>query len=87
MIIFGGFSNSFISVPANETAQASREHVETLLPLGYRVLEPLFEAIFRWNPAERISVNAISKHPFVRNAHPCYEFPLARLPEIDQIPS
>jgi hypothetical protein len=57
------------------------------LPLDYRFLEPLFEAVFRWNPAERISVNAISTHPFFRNARPCYELPLARFPEIGQNPS
>jgi serine/threonine protein kinase len=51
------------------------------LPLEFRELGPLFEAIFQWNPDERISINAASKHPFSRDASRYCELPVLTLPD------
>jgi hypothetical protein len=51
------------------------------LPLEFRHLEPLFQAIFQWNPSERICINAISKHPFFRDVSRSCELPILALPE------
>jgi cell division cycle 2-like protein len=51
------------------------------LPLEFRHLEPLFQAIFHWNPSERICLDAVSKHPFFGDVLPACELPILTLPE------